>query len=30
MTNCAMVLPQPGFWNAMRAACDAAGNPVDY
>ena len=25
MTNCAMVLPEPGFWDEVRAACDAAG-----
>ncbi len=25
MTNCAMVLPDPGYWLAVRAACDAAG-----
>lgn len=25
MTNCAMVLPDAGFWTAARAACDAAG-----
>ena len=25
MTNCAMVLPETGFWTATRAACDAAG-----
>lgn len=25
MTNCAMVLPDPGYWDALRAACDATG-----
>ena len=24
MTNCAMVLPAPGYWEAVRTACDAA------
>ena len=25
MTNCCMVLPDPGYWEAVRAACDTAG-----
>jgi glutamate-1-semialdehyde 2,1-aminomutase len=25
MTNCCMVLPEAGYWDAVRAACDAAG-----
>jgi glutamate-1-semialdehyde 2,1-aminomutase len=25
MTNCCMVLPDAGYWDAVRAACDAAG-----
>ncbi len=25
MTNCCMVLPEPQFWQAVRAACDATG-----
>jgi glutamate-1-semialdehyde 2,1-aminomutase len=25
MTNCAMVLPDPGFWAGVRAACDVTG-----
>ncbi|MDN5787065.1 aspartate aminotransferase family protein [Pseudorhodobacter sp.] len=26
MTNCAMVLPDPGFWDGVRAACDATAS----